>query len=335
MAKSRTTSRFSRLTVTVVLLFLAAGGLAALAGSAKRSRPSGSGSGGSSKASAATAGPSRPGSSSGGGTTSVSGRASYGYGGGGYHHGGYSYYPGGWYGGYGGYGWYGGFGWPYGYGWYGPYGYGWHRPYAGPAYRMVTVAVSPDRNAPAVLETDVYPKKAHVLLNGDDLGKVKYFNGNWDRLPLPAGQHKLVFIAKGYRTLRVELEAEAGRFYRLDYRMQKGEGEDPRSMRLPRSAPSAAVGEKTAPMETVAADRGGLSRGLLRLRVTPADAAVYLDGEFLGKGEELARLHGALPVAAGVHRLEIVRPGFVSRTVEVDVPDGGDPVRIELDLDRE
>ena len=325
------TCRFSRIMTVVVILFLAAGGLAALAGSARRTRPSG-GSGGSAKASASTAGPSRPGGSSGGSgsSTRVSGRAGYGYGYGGYQYGGYSYYPGGWYGAY---------GWPYGYGWYGsygwPYGYGWYGPYTGPRYRMVTVAVSPDRNAPAVLETDVYPRKAHLLLNGEDLGKVKFFNGNWDRLPLPPGQYKLAFIAAGYRTLRVEMEVEAGRFYRLDYRMEKGEGEDPRSMRLPPSAAKAEVAEASAWIDLDGGHRSGLARGLIRIRVIPVDAAVYLDGEFLGKGEELGRLHGALPVAAGVHQLEIVRPGFVSRTVEVDVPEGGEGVRIDLELERE
>jgi hypothetical protein len=266
----------------------------------------------------------------------VSGKAGYGYGHSGYHHGGYSYYPGGWYGGYGGYGWpygygwYGGFGWPYGYGWYGGYG-----PYSGPRHRMVSVAVSPDKNAPAVLEADVHPGKARLALDGEDLGKVKYFNGNWDRLPLSPGQHKLVFTAKGYRTLRVEMEAEAGRFYRLDYRMEKGEGEDPRSMRLPRSAPSAEPAEAKVRTELNTNEREGLSRGLLRVRVTPADTAVYLDGEFLGRGEELARLHGALPVAAGLHRLEFVRPGFRSKSVEVDVPEGGDAIRIDQELERE
>ncbi len=332
MTANRMAHRLSRITAGVMVLFLAAGGLAALAGSAKRTRPSGSGSaGGSTKASAASAGSSRRGSGTAGSTTAVSGRASYGYGNRGYRYGGYSYYPGGWYGGY---GWYG----PYGYGWYGPYGYGWYGPYAGHRYRMVTVAVSPDRNAPAVLETDVHPRKAHLILNGDDMGKVKYFNGNWDRLPLPPGQHTIEFRAKGYRTLKLEMETEAGRFYRLDYRMEKGEGEDPRSMRLPRSAPREETIEKAERTASPGLEAGvspGLLRGLLRIRVSPADAAVYLDGEFLGRGDELSRLHGALPVAAGFHRIEVVRPGFTSRTQEVEVIEGGDPVRIELELDRE
>ncbi len=274
-----------RIAAVAMFLILAAGGLDALAGKAARTRPSGSG------------------------TVSirVSGTASYGYGG-------TYYYPSAWYGGY---GWYGGlWGWPYGYHWYGPaYGY--------PAYRMVTMPITPDGKAPAFLETDIRPKKTHLFLDGDDLGKVKYFNGNWDRLPLSPGLRKLEFRTPGYRTLRVELDAEPGRFYRLDYSMEKGEGEDPRSVRLP--AP-----EK----ETIAPPERGIRSGLMKITVLPADAAVYLDGEFLGRGDELSRLHGALPVAIGIHRIEIVRPGYEARTLEINVTEG-EPLRLDLDLKQE
>ena len=62
---------------------------------------------------------------------------------------------------------------------------------------------------------------------------------------------------------------------------------------------------------------------------------VYLDGDFLGRGDELARLHGALAVAAGYHRLEVVRPGYAPRTLELEVPDSGEPLRVEVELEKE
>ena len=77
-----------------------------------------------------------------------------------------------------------------------------------------------------------------------------------------------------------------------------------------------------------------LKRGLLRLEVHPADAAVYLDGEFLARADELNRLHGAIPVAQGVHAVEVVRPGYVGQTVNVEV--GGDePAKFRVELDRQ
>lgn len=72
---------------------------------------------------------------------------------------------------------------------------------------------------------------------------------------------------------------------------------------------------------------------MLRLRVSPPDAAVYLDGEFLARADELARLHGAIPVAAGLHVVEVVRPGFEGETREIDVT-GDRPVELTLALER-
>jgi len=74
---------------------------------------------------------------------------------------------------------------------------------------------------------------------------------------------------------------------------------------------------------------------LIRIRVTPEDASVYLDGEFLGMGSELARLHGAIPVATGEHKLEIVRPGYASDVRTVRVGDDGNAAQVEVVLSRE
>jgi hypothetical protein len=42
--------------------------------------------------------------------------------------------------------------------------------------------------------------------------------------------------------------------------------------------------------------------------VTPGDASVYLDGRFVGTGEEVGQSDG-LTLGAGDHTLSIVRPG--------------------------
>jgi hypothetical protein len=65
----------------------------------------------------------------------------------------------------------------------------------------------------------------------------------------------------------------------------------------------------------------------LRLVVLPADASVWIDGEFRGAAREVGRL--ALPV--GRHQVEVVRPGFRTVTQEVEVrPDATSSLRIEL-----
>jgi hypothetical protein len=53
-------------------------------------------------------------------------------------------------------------------------------------------------------------------------------------------------------------------------------------------------------------------RGRLRLNVLPEDASIYVDGQFKGS----ARQASSLELAAGRHRIEVVRPGF--RTDERD-----------------
>ena len=71
--------------------------------------------------------------------------------------------------------------------------------------------------------------------------------------------------------------------------------------------------------------------GRLRVHAAPADAAVYLDGEYLGLAAELGRIHGALAVGTGAHRLDAVRPGYVSASREIDVV-GTDILSVDLVL---
>lgn len=205
-------------------------------------------------------------------------------------------------------------GWPYGY----PYGYPWvgAYPYYGPpVYGEVY-------GAPAVVELDVTPGSAVVELDGEEVGFARDYSGAWDRLELPPGRHTIVLSAPGHKTLRIELDAKPGSFHRLGFRLEEGEGTDPRST---------AIGESRArrgpAMRQEIADAPG--RAFLAIRVEPRDAAVYLDGKFVGSGGELARLHGALPVFAGSHRIEAVRPGYRSEVRDVTVEADG---RLELDL---
>ncbi len=262
-----------------------------------------------------------------------------------YHgHGGYyPYYP--YYPYYGSYYW----GWPYwslgvwwgwpGY-WYDGWGY-----YGQPGYYPGDYpGYDETAGGPAYVLTDVRPKKAEVVLDGEAIGEAHDFNGTWDVLTLGSGRHDFKFQAPGYMTLEVTVDARVGRRYKLAYDLRRGEGKDPRSEALtappaapasapsmPGSAPPAASSSGT-PGERPAS---GVARGFLKVVVSPPDAAVYLDGEFLGRGDELARLHGALPVATGEHRIEVVRPGYLSRTNSVTVGDGSKPTEVRIDLQRE
>jgi hypothetical protein len=256
----------------------------------------------------------------------ASGVAHYGHGYGyGYGYG-YPYYGVGW----GGYPCWGGWYPWWGVGWYGSWGWGGYG-YAGdygPYYDTdagTEGSYAPPAQGPATIETGVSPSKAEVLVDGEAVGFAGDYNGRWDELRVAPGPHTITFRAKGYRSLVVELDARPGANYAFHDTLAAGDGEERRTL---------TVSEPVAPQETHAPSSGPVATGRLRIHAEPADSAVYLDGEYLGMGADLARIHGSLAVATGTHRLEVVRPGYASavRTFEVGETD---PASVELRLEPE
>lgn len=243
-----------------------------------------------------------------------------------------------------GYGYGYGYGWPY-YGWpygYGPY-YGW--PYGGYAAAARPVYVQAGdgdkKDLPATVETKIKPRKAQVVVDGEAVGKANDFDGDWNILFLEPGRHVIEFSAPELMTFRTVIEARAGSHYRIQEQMKKGEGLDPRSSTEPapepraEARPAASAPEPRPTRPSAPTDESaGMRNGFLWLRVRPADAAVYLDGKFLGNADELSRLHGGIPVALGRHKVEVLMPGHetVSRTVTVE---DDEPVELTIDLARE
>lgn len=317
--------------LAVVLILVVAGD--AMAQGARSTRPGGSGGGGqaSGRSSGHSGGSSRSSTAqrpSGSAPTRVSGQASYGYSTG--VSGSYPYYP------Y--YPYYGNSFYGYGYGWgWGLYGGYWGSPwysagvwwppagyYVGMQPERLTVGES--RSAtPAIVETDIQPRKAAVLLDGEEVGRAKDFNGTWDRLTVPSGGHTLEFSAPGYMTLRTAIRLEPGKYYRISEDLRKGAGIDPRSQTAPPPDEPIADADPGVPVAAGSA----LQRGLLKIAADPPDAAVYLDGEFLASARELAGLHGAIPVAIGQHEVEVTHPKLKSRSLRVEVT-GDDPVHVDL-----
>jgi hypothetical protein len=258
-----------------------------------------------------------------GGRQTANGVARYGYGG--YYGGGY--YGGGYYGGGYGYPYYGypcyGWGWPY-WGWGGYWGWDWPYygasvgAYYGPSYVADTGGYAP--SGPAVVETDVSPSKAEVLLDGTSAGAAKDFNGTWDELRIEPGRHTITFRKDGYRSLTVTFDAAPGGHYVFDQALAKGEGEE----KVDRTSAT----ESPEPRPS-----GVAARGLLRIHVEPGDAGVYLDGQYLGSGYELAGMHGALSVGQGEHVVEVTRPGYKGESRTVLVGSDGQAV-LDLQLQK-
>jgi hypothetical protein len=246
--------------------------------------------------------------------TGTGGRVGHGgyWGGGGYPSYGYwgGYYP------------YWGYWWPYGaYGWYGGGGY---YPWgAGAIYGYV----EPDRGSIRVL---VDPSDARVYVDGYYAGIVDDFDGLFQRLHVSPGRHEIEIKLSGYKTYRARVYVGSGATLKLDYELERGSGEvfddlagegpEPRTSR----APYASEAPPTAPAPR---PETRIEAGQLRLRVEPADASVYVDGTFQGTGRELA----VLPLPAGPHRVEVVRPGYRTEERDVEVsPDAVTDVGIDL-----
>ncbi len=249
---------------------------------------------------------------------------------------GYGYYP--YYGGYwdGYWGWGASLGWGLGHGWGSPYyGSGGYASYSSPGYYRST------GYGVGSLRLLVKPEQTKVYVDGYYTGDVDEFDGLLQRLNLSAGRHEIAFKLEGHRDYRVKVYVAVDRTLKIKHAMEKGsgpevyedltdghgedpepaqraegEGWDPRDEREPR--------EPASEERPFARDLGSV-----RFDVTPADASVYVDGEFQGSARRL----GELDLRAGRHRVEVVRPGF--ETVERDIEiEPGRVARVAIDLSR-
>lgn len=225
--------------------------------------------------------------------------------------------------------------WPY-YGYYGGY------PYY-PYYRGYYGGYANATEAPGALDVNVKPKKTtQVWIDGDYVGLAKAFDGHPQYLWLPKGQYQLILFNPGYRTVERSVTVYPGLVIDLDLDMVPGESTPVETLARPRPraepdrgaasatgyGASEAVRGKTAEVEV----REVPGRpGRLQLEVSPGDASVYLDGRFLGRGEELTELDAGLVIEPGEHLLEVVRPGRepATRTFEAG---SGETVELAVSL---
>jgi hypothetical protein len=206
----------------------------------------------------------------------------------------------------------------------------------------------------ARVDTDVSPETAEVYLDGTRIGQADDFDGFPDYLYLEPGKYVLEFRHPSYETIHKEIEVREGQAISMNDDMKllpgkkKLEVVDPEdkgtplgrvfgSSRAPKEEPA---GDRTGRFDVVpggeapAEDLGALpplpppagdvgdvapaDRGRFRFEVRPDDAAVYLDDKYIGTGEELAGLRRGFPVRPGKHVITVVRPGWGTRTIEVE-----------------
>jgi len=205
---------------------------------------------------------------------------------------------------------YGGYGYYYS-GSYAPYYYPFGFSYAPyyPVYPSYYVYGSSYAAEAGYIDTDVAPEEAAVYLDGEYVGIADNFDGFPNYLPVDPGRHNVTFKAEGYRSVTRQVRVPRGAVMELQFTMSKGEGAEP-------PAPDAGDVELTLPDRAPAdpeANEGGEAEaepGFVRLRISPADASVYLDGEFFATASQLVNLHGDLRLESGQHRIDVVKPGY-------------------------
>jgi hypothetical protein len=224
----------------------------------------------------------------------------------------------------------------------------------------------------AIVKTDVSPEEAQVFLDGKYIGTADDFDGIPDYLYLGAGKYHVEFRLPGYELLETDLDVTRGQRLSLDQKLKlepgksaldqflpagkgtplgrvftKGgpEGEAapaPRRAQQPYERPSdggsdrdvaASESEESVDLRVEPLPRPAGHRARMRFKVTPEDAAVYVDDKYLGAGEDLAANPRGVVTDPGTHTITVTRPGYKSKTVDVTVRVGS-PVDVVVELEK-
>ena len=282
-----------------------------------------------------------------------------------YHYGHYPHYGGYWNSYYSAWGW-GWYPWSVWSGWWwgGPWwgwGWGWW-----PTVSVVAETGSPGSPAPrgewGIVKTDVQPEEAEVWLDGTYIGTADDFDGIPDFLYLRPGAYKVEFRLANYQPLSIDVSIARGEYLNFGKTLALEPGKSaldafpPDSKGMPHgryfgpdgkqvsAAPGASLDDESGPggidesRDREARPRqsavAGVDSGRLRFSVTPVDAAIYVDDRYVGVGDDLNGSPRGVIVAAGTRSVTVTRPGFKSKTVDVEAR-VGQPVDVVVDLEKE
>jgi len=199
---------------------------------------------------------------------------------------------------------------------YHPYFGFYHGPYYGPYYPYPGPFVGPSRYSASAIRTRVRPAETEVYVNGYYAGLADDFDGVFQRLYLPAGEHVVELRLAGYQSFRQQVYVGPGNTSELNHQMRplrSGETDEPPPP--PRAIPQ----EWTEPLPNMAG--GPVSPfGILAVRVEPADAQIYVDGEAWSAAQDLSEFVIHLP--AGWHQLEVRKQGYQPFTAKLELSEG-------------
>ncbi len=241
----------------------------------------------------------------------------------------------------------------YGYGYY-DYGYAYgdyygYYPYSyGGTYRYRSGNIGQVR-------TLVEPAKTRVYVDGYYAGVADDFDGLFQRLNVSPGRHDISLRLEGYTSHTFAVYVGRDQTLKLRWDMVRGAGEtrdtvgeenerrdrdadrdrdrdEEMDRDRDREADRESARDRSREVDSERVDRPSAparaGRGEVFFEIEPADASVYVDGEFFGKASQVSRLE----LSAGRHRIEVVRPGY--RTEETEIEVGGEAKKVVVRLDR-
>ena len=174
----------------------------------------------------------------------------------------------------------------------------------------------------SAIRFEITPKQAEVYADGYFAGIVDEFDGVFQRLHLPAGQHNLTIYREGFETVHQTVSLTPGATFKIRYAMKPlapGATAEPRPVPPAPPAAESAPGESSGP---VAGARPGPASqtsiyGALAVRVEPRAAAVFIDGERWVGPQQQAGL--VVQLAEGTHRIEVRSDGYETFASSVSI----------------
>lgn len=199
----------------------------------------------------------------------------------------------------------------------------------------------------------VTPKQTEVYVDGYLAGMVDEFDGVFQSLRLTPGAHEITLYLEGHRIERQQIYLTPDSTFKLRHTMVPlGPGEQAEPRPVPSEPPAAGAPGPAEPRHAApgrpgpprggpgpagpppAARSQGLSgqSGTLAIRVQPADAEIFIDGERWQGPSGPERLEIRVP--DGPHRIEVRKEGYQSFSTEFQVR-GGQTTPVNVSLPRQ
>jgi PEGA domain len=200
---------------------------------------------------------------------------------------------------------------------YHPYFGFYYGPYYGPFYPYPGLYEQSPTYSAAALRTLVTPRTTEIYIDGYYAGLADDFDGIFQRLYVPAGNHEIELRLDGYEGFAQRIYVARGDTLEVRHQMRPLA---PREAPWPLPAPRPLPPEWTAGPPSSTGTQPASPYGILSLRVDPADAQIFVDDEawqgMLGRDE--LTIH----MPPGWHHLEVRKDGYRPFSTDVELTEG-------------